>query len=260
MTTMKTSLLNKTVFITGASSGIGKACAEQFSAQGAKLILTARRGEKLTKLTQMLQNIYKNEILTLTLDVQNKEAVVNTIQTLPDSWKNIDILINNAGLALTSQPFQNGRLEDWDTMIDTNLKGLLYVTHAILPTMLTRNAGHIINIGSIAGHDTYPGGNIYCATKHAVHSISQALRMDLLGKNIRVTEIAPGAVHTAFSEIRWNDKKRADDFYAKFTPLNAEDIADTILYASTAPLHVNISELIIMPTDQASAHHLHLSS
>jgi NADP-dependent 3-hydroxy acid dehydrogenase YdfG len=241
-------LTNKTVFITGASSGIGKACAEQFAAEGAKLILTARRLERLEDLSAELRTKYNAEVLCIQLDVQNKEQLAHATKGLL-----VDILINNAGKALSTAKIQEGSLEDWEDMIDTNLKGLLYVTRAILPGMVKRNSGHIINISSIAGHFNYPTGNVYCATKHAVRSLSESMRLDLNGTAIRVTDIAPGMVNTEFSEVRWKgDKERADNFYKGMTPLVAEDIADTVLFCATRPAHVNIAEMVVYPTDQAS--------
>ncbi len=250
------SLKNKIVLITGASSGIGKACAEYFAKSGAHLILTARRVERLESLSQMLKT-HGVDSLSLEMDVQDKIQVSKTLAVLPDRWRNIDILVNNAGLALDSLPIQEGNIDHWDTMINTNVHGLLYVTRTILPGMIERNSGHIVNIGSVAGHDCYSTGNVYCATKHAVRAISQGMRIDLLGTNIKVTEIDPGAVHTEFSAVRWKDKEKSDKFYDDFTPLVAEDIADAIIYATTRPAHVNISEMIIYPVDQASANHLH---
>jgi 3-hydroxy acid dehydrogenase/malonic semialdehyde reductase len=245
-------LKNKTVFITGASSGIGEACANQFAALGARLIITGRRLDRLQKLAKKLNETEKVEILPLRLDVRNKEEVKKNIAELPDNWKNIDILINNAGLALSTTSIQEGSLEDWDTMIDTNVKGLLYLTRAILPGMIAQSAGHIINISSVAGHDYYAGGNIYCATKHAVKAISHCLRIDLSGTPIRVSEIAPGAVQTEFSEVRWKDKARSDAFYSDFTPLTADDVARSIVFCAIQPAHVNVSEIMIFPTDQGS--------
>jgi 3-hydroxy acid dehydrogenase/malonic semialdehyde reductase len=246
-------LKNKTIFITGASSGMGKACAEQFAALGARLIITARRIDRLEALANTLRESEKVAVLPLSLDVRNNEEVKRVIAELPDDWKNIDILINNAGLALSTAPVQEGSIQEWETMIDTNIKGLLYLTKAILPTMIKRNTGHIINIGSIASHDYYAGGNVYCATKHAVKAISRCLRIDLVGTPIRVSEIAPGAVHTEFSEVRWKDKERSDTFYSDFTPLTAGDIARSIVFCVIQPPHVNISEIIIFPTDQGAA-------
>lgn len=250
------SLKNKIVFITGASSGIGEACASQFAAQGAHLVLTARRIERLELLAKRLEKEYQINVLPLQLDVRHNEQVNNCVQQLTAKWSDIDILINNAGLALTTDKLQDGNINNWDTMIDTNLRGLLYVTHAILPGMISRNRGHIINIGSVAGHEYYPAGNVYCATKHAVKAISKTLRIDLLGTALRVTEIDPGMVETEFSEVRWNDKERAKSFYADFTPLVGNDIADAAVYCATRPLHVDIAEMSILPVAQASANHL----
>lgn len=247
-------LKGKTIFITGASSGIGKACAEQFAALGARLMITARRKDRLEKLAQHLRTTHHAEVLVIELNVQDAANVKSAIAGLPADWQEIDILINNAGLALDTAPIQTGSTENWDVMIDTNVKGLLYVTRAILPGMIARNTGHIVNIGSIAGRDYYAGGNIYCATKHAVKAISHCLRIDVAGTPIRVSEIAPAATHTEFSEVRWKDKERADAFYSGFTPLTADDIARSIVFCTLQPPHVNIAELVIYPTDQASVH------
>lgn len=251
------SLKNKIVFVTGASSGIGMACVEQFASLGASVIMVARRLEKMEALGAQLKQKYDTSYLAIALDVTDKNQVQKIIDNLPVTWKNIDILINNAGLALGLDLFQEGNLEHWDKMIDTNIKGLLYVTHAILPTMILRNSGHIINIGSIAGRETYLKGNIYSATKHAVRAISQSLRIDLLGKSIRLTEIAPGAVETEFSEVRFNSKELAKAVYADFEPLVADDIADAVIYCATRKPSVNIAELLITPVVQASVNHLY---
>ncbi|WP_133136251.1 SDR family NAD(P)-dependent oxidoreductase [Legionella rowbothamii] len=250
-------LENKIILITGASSGIGQACAHYCAGQGAQLILAARRTERLDALAQQLTQESGKEHYVLTLDVSAHAQVTQQLSSLPSKWKAIDVLINNAGLALDTLPLQQGIEEHWDTMIDTNIKGLLYVSRAIIPVMMARGRGHIVNIGSIAGHECYPNGNVYAATKHAVHAISKSMRLDLLGSPIRVTEIAPGAVETEFSEVRWNDKQRAKEFYSSFHPLVAEDIADAILYCITRPQHVDIEQMIIMPTVQASANHLY---
>lgn len=254
------SLHDKIILITGASSGIGEACARLFAANGAKLILAARRKERIESLAVDLHSKHGTSCLPLSLDVRNKSEVELTLGTLPTSWQAIDILINNAGLALSSDPIQLGSIENWDVMIDTNLKGLLYVSRSILPGMLTRNQGHIINIGSIAGQECYPAGNVYCATKHAVRAITKSMRLDLLGTPIRVTELAPGAVETEFSEVRWADKNKAQLFYQEFAPLLAQDIADAAYYCLTRPAHVDIAEMTIMPTVQASANHIHKDS
>lgn len=249
-------LTNKIVLITGASSGIGQACAHLFAAQGARLILSSRRIPRLVELERELASLYKTRHYLLPLDVSKKKNVKQQLGSLPEKWSSVDILINNAGLALDTLPLQQGVEDHWDTMIDTNIKGLLYVSREIIPGMLTRECGHIVNIGSIAGHECYPNGNVYSATKHAVHALSKSMRLDMLGTPIRVTEIAPGAVHTEFSEVRWNDKERAEAFYNDFQPLLAEDIADAVFYCVTRPLRVDIEEMIIMPTVQASANHL----
>ncbi len=250
-------LKDKIVFITGASSGIGKACAEQFARAGAHVILTARRLDRIEQLAKALERQHHIKTLTLQLDVQDKSMVKRVIDELPDDWKNIDILVNNAGLALTTDSIQDGDPDNWDVMIDTNVKGLLYVTRQIITGMLARNSGHIVNIGSIAGHEFYPGGNIYSATKHAVKAIHHALRLDMLDKPIRVSHISPGAVETEFSEVRWNDKEKAKSFYEDFTPLAADDIADAVIYCTSRPAHVNIAEVTVMPTDQASCNHVY---
>jgi 3-hydroxy acid dehydrogenase / malonic semialdehyde reductase len=250
-------LKDKIILITGASSGIGEACAKQFAAQGAKLILAARRKERLEALAEKLTLNHQVSIHLLQLDVRDKAQVQQAIATLPSDWQAIDVLVNNAGLALSTDKMQDAKVENWEVMIDTNIKGLLYITNAILAGMVQRNRGHIINIGSIAGHEYYPAGNVYSATKHAVKAITKSLKIDLLGTDIRVTEIAPGAVETEFSEIRWNDKERAKNFYKDFKPLIADDIADIIVYCANAPAHVNIAEIIVTPVAQSSANHLH---
>lgn len=243
-------LKDKIVFITGASSGIGKACAEQFAALGANLIITARRLGRLADLAETLKTTYRVDVLPIALDIQNYDLVNQVIHELPKQWKNIDILVNNAGLALSSDPFQKVDPSNWDTVIDTNVKGLLYVTRALLPEMIERGSGHIMNIGSTAGHSYYAGGNVYCATKHAVKAITHCLRIDLAGTPIRVSEIAPGAVKTEFSEVRWNDKARSDAFYERFTPLLPEDVARSVVFCAIQPAHVNIVEVMVMPTEQ----------
>jgi NADP-dependent 3-hydroxy acid dehydrogenase YdfG len=250
-------LKNKVICITGASSGIGKACAEQLAALGANLIITARRFDRLQALAQTLSDQHAIQVLPIQLDVADKTQVKKVFAELPEQWKNIDVLVNNAGLALTTDKVQDANIDHWDTMLNTNVHGLLYVTHAILPSMITRDCGHIINLGSVAGFQTYPGGNIYCATKHAVRAISRSLKIDLLGTKVRVTEIAPGAVETEFSEVRFSDKQRAKNFYQDFTPLNADDIADAVVYAATRPAHVNIAEIVLYPTDQSNASLIH---
>lgn len=249
-------LANKIILITGASSGIGQACARLFAEHGAKLILSARRVARLDDLAHELKQKNHHQPYILPLDVRDKAHVKEQLESLPPEWRAIDVLINNAGLALDTLPLQQGIEDHWDTMIDTNIKGLLYVSRAVIPGMIDRKSGHIVNIGSVAGHDYYPNGNVYSATKHAVNAISKSMRLDMLGGPVRVTEIAPGAVETEFSEVRWQDKQRAKEFYQDFEPLVATDIADTILYCITRAPHINIEQMIITPTAQASANHL----
>lgn len=247
-------LKNKIALITGASSGIGAAIANHFAGAGIKLVLCARRLEKLEQHASLLRDQYGVEIFCLQLDVRDREAVKETLANIPDNYADIDILVNNAGLAAGLDPLQSGEIDDWEIMIDTNVKGLLYVTRFVLPNMVAKDAGHIINIGSVAGHYVYPKGAVYCATKYAVHALTQGLRMDLLGKKIRVSTIDPGAVHTDFSVVRFKgDENRASAVYEGMQPLTAEDIADAVFYCVSRPAHVNISEMLMMPTDQAAA-------
>jgi len=242
----------KTVLITGATSGIGQATAKLFAEKKYNLIITGRRNGKLIELKNTLSKKVKVEILNF--DVQNKIAVYNAIDSLPDNLKNIDILINNAGLALGLSKIQDGNENDWEQMIDTNIKGVLYITKKVSQLMIKNNSGHIVNIGSIAGKEVYPFGNVYCATKHAVDALTKGMRIDLLENNIKVTSIDPGMVDTEFSTVRFHgDKQKANNVYKGFTPLYAEDIAETILFVVTRPPHVNINDLLIMPTAQANA-------
>lgn len=247
-------LKQKTILITGASSGIGAACAQHFAAAGANLILCARRIHQLEEMTEDLQKTHSIKVLPLKLDVTDRASVQALPETLPPAWREIAVLINNAGLAAGLDPIQTANIDDWEAMINTNIKGLLYMTRALLPAMVARNAGHIINIGSIAGHFVYPNGVVYSATKHAVKALSEGLRMDLFGTKLRVTSIDPGAVHTEFSEVRFKgNKARAEAVYQGMDALTANDIADAAVYCASRPPHVNISEMIIMPTDQAAA-------
>lgn len=247
----------KIVVITGASSGIGEACARRFAKAGARLILVARRLERITALAEALAEQFGSQVLPLSLDVSDSGKVKQTFCHLPEAWQAIDILVNNAGLARGTDPIQTADLANWDAMIDTNMKGLLYVTRAVLPGMLARKTGHVINIGSIAGHEYYPGGNVYCATKHAVKALTKTLLIDLLGTPVRVSSVDPGAVETEFSEVRWQDKARAKAYYDDFTPLVADDIADAVVYCASCPPHVTIAEMVVLPTDQASTNHIH---
>jgi 3-hydroxy acid dehydrogenase / malonic semialdehyde reductase len=243
------------VLITGASSGIGEACALKFAENGYNIIITARRKEKLEKLAQKLQD--KCKVLCLTFDVSDFQATKNALEGLSPEWSDIDILINNAGLAAGLGPIQDGKIDDWNKMIDTNLKGLLHVSKCIMPVMIKRGKGHIINIGSIAGKETYLNGNIYCATKAAVDSLTKAMRIDLLPYGIKVTQIAPGAAETEFSLVRFKgDTEAAAKVYNGFIPLTGADIANVVYYSSTLPPHVNINDLIIVPTAQANTSHL----
>lgn len=245
------SLAGKIVLITGASSGIGEACAHQFAQLGAKLILTARRKEKLDNLAKTLKTLYQTEYLVYPLDVAKHEPVLTFSKALPASWQEVDILINNAGGALGIEKFPNCNIKDSEQMIDTNLKGIIYLTQALLPQMLKRNSGHIVNISSISAHGVYPGGAVYCATKHAVNALSKGLRHDLLGTNIRVSIVSPGMVETEFSLVRFKgDQEKAKKVYEGMVPLHPNDIADAVVYCVTRPPHVNVYEMIVTPTDQ----------
>tara|TARA_E500000318_G_C3546142_1_gene206789 strand:- start:153 stop:947 length:795 start_codon:yes stop_codon:yes gene_type:complete len=242
----------KTAFITGATSGIGLSTAKVFSKNNIRLILCGRRKERLQVIKKELSKF--TDVHTLVFDIREKKEVIKNIQSLPDSFSNIDILINNAGNAHGLDNFQDGNIDDWDAMVDINIKGLLYVTKAILPGMLEKNSGHIINIGSTAAKEVYPKGNIYCASKAAVDAINQGLRIDLNGTGIKVGAIHPGLVKTEFSEVRFKgDKERADKVYKGFQPLLADDIADIIFFTITRPKHVNIADLVVMSIDQASS-------
>ena len=246
--------MNKITLITGATSGIGLACAQRFAKEGHDLIITGRRKEKLDKITSELQQKYGVNVLPLCFDIRSQKEVQESIESLPDNWKDIEILVNNAGLAVGLNTLQEGIIDDWERMIDTNIKGLLYISRAITPIMINQGHGHIINIGSIAGKEVYPNGNVYCATKYAVDALSKSMRIDLVKHGIKVSQIAPGAVDTEFSEVRFKgDKDRAGKVYKGFEPLHAEDIAAIVYYVTTLPNHVNINDLVVMPTAQASA-------
>lgn len=243
---------NKTALITGATSGIGKATAKLFAEKGVKLILCGRRVERLKKIASELQQL--TSVYTLEFDVRNNAEVVKAVGSLTKEFSDIDILINNAGNAHGLDPIQDGSLDDWDAMMDINVKGLLYVTKAILPIMLKRTSGHIINIGSTAGKEVYPKGNVYCASKHAVDALNQGMRIDLNGKGIKVAAINPGLVETEFSEVRFKgDSEKAAKVYQGYTPLKPEDIAEIIWFTVTRPPHVNIADLTVMCLDQASS-------
>ena len=248
--------MSKIALITGATAGIGEACARLFAEQQYDLILLARRNERLDSLAEELSTEFGVKVKTLVIDVRQKEAV-QKLEKLPEEWKKVDVLINNAGLSRGLNPINAGDTDDWDVMIDTNVKGLLYVTKIVSNWMIKYRSGHIINIGSIAGKETYINGNVYCATKYAVDSLNQAMRIDLLPHKIKVTGIHPGAVETEFSEVRFKgDKERAKKVYDGFEPLHAQDIAETIWFAVSRPAHVNINDMIVLPTAQANTTHI----
>ncbi len=242
----------KTALITGATSGIGKSTAIRFAVEGFRLILCGRREDRLEQLKKELS--VETEVHILTFDVRNREDVDKQIASLPEDFKTIDVLVNNAGNAHGLDPIQTGNVDDWDAMLDINVKGLLYVSKAIIPGMLEKQSGHIINIGSTAGKEVYPNGNVYCASKHAVDAINQGMRIDLNGNGIRVGAINPGLVHTEFSQVRFKgDSEKAEKVYQGFKALQPEDIADIIHFTVTRPYHVNIADLTVMPTAQASS-------
>ena len=245
--------MNKTVLITGASSGIGEGCARRFASQGARLILNARSTEKLASLAQELKGKNNAECYVLPFDVCDREAAAAALESLPDEWKSIDILINNAGLAVGVDKEHEGNVDEWDVMIDTNIKALLSMTRLVVPGMVERGCGHIINIGSIAGDAAYPGGSVYCATKAAVKALSDGLRIDLVDTPLRVTNIKPGMVETNFSVVRFRgDKEKADNVYRGIKSLTGDDIAEVAYFAAAAPEHVQIAEILVMPTNQAT--------
>ena len=247
-----TSLRGKIVFITGASAGIGLATAQAFAQQGAKLLLCGRRLDKLTQLAKTLNDA--EDIYTFKLDVQDRAAVESTLADLPEEWKSIDILINNAGLSRGLNPLYEDDPQNWEEMIDTNIKGLLYVTRAVVPGMVQRGVGHIINLGSTAGHQTYAKGAVYCATKAAEAAISEGLNLDLIATPLRVSSVDPGMVETEFSSVRFRgDNERAAKVYQGFTPLAPEDVADAILWVASRPAHVNVQNVLITSTDQANS-------
>lgn len=251
----------KYALITGATAGFGKACAELFARNNWNLILTGRREERLNTLKAKIEKECNIEVITLCFDVRNQNDVMNAIGSLPSKiTSSIELLINNAGLAVGKGPIDQGNTEDWERMIDTNVKGLLYVSKEIIPFLKSNSKGHIINIASIAGKEVYPGGNVYCASKHAVDALSQAMRIDLVSHNIKVTNIAPGAAETEFSLVRFKgNKNTADSVYEGYSPLLANDIAETAYFVASRPVHVNINDIVIMPTAQATPTILHKS-
>jgi 3-hydroxy acid dehydrogenase / malonic semialdehyde reductase len=248
--------MNKTIMITGATAGFGKATAIRFAKNGYNIIITGRRKERLDTLKKELLTYGNIKVLALNFDVRKQDEVASVIKGLPSEWNAIDILVNNAGLAVGLSHIDNGTIDDWDRMIDTNVKGLLYVTRAVAPLMVARNSGHIFNIGSIAGKENYENGNVYCATKSAVDSLSRSMRIDLLKHNIKVTQIAPGMAITEFSIVRFKgDEEKADSVYKGIDALTADDIADVIYYCANLPAHVCINDLVITPTQQASVNY-----
>ena len=248
----------RTALITGATSGIGEASAHALAAAGWRVIVTGRRAERLKVLKEELKSAYNVDVLTLAFDVRDSHQVAAALGTLPGAWREIDVLVNNAGLAAGLDPIDAGDVGDWEQMVDTNVKGLLYVTRIVAPSMVERGGGHIVNIGSIAGRQVYEKGAVYCATKHAVNALSQGMRTDLVRHGIRVTEIRPGMVDTEFSDVRFHgDEERAAAVYDGVEPLVAEDVAEAVLWAVTRPPHVNIDEIAITPQQQASAYYTH---
>lgn len=246
--------MNKIALVTGATSGIGEALALSLAHQGYNLIITGRRDVRLAALTKKIEGEYNAKVLPLNFDVREQQQVDKYLKNLPQEWRNIDVLINNAGLAVGLGTIDEGDTDDWDRMIDTNVKGLLYVTRVISNYMIFNKKGHIINICSIAGKEVYPNGNVYCASKHAVDALTKAMRIDFVKYNIRVSQICPGAVETEFSQVRFKgDNERAANVYKGFKPLSANDVADAIMYMINCPPHVNINDMVIMPSAQASS-------
>lgn len=250
-------MTKKTALITGATSGIGQATAIMLAKLNYNIIITGRRKDRLDKFSEEIKTQFNVDVLALNFDVRNREETKSQIENLPENWKNIDILVNNAGLASGLDFIHEGDIDDWEKMIDTNVKGLLYISRAVMPGMVARKSGHIVNISSIAGKETYFKGNVYCATKHAVDSLTKAMRIDMLPHGIRVTSISPGMVDTEFSEVRLGSKEAASSVYDGLTPLYAQDIADAIEFAVTRPKHVTINDMLIMPTNQANSSHTH---
>lgn len=251
-------LKDKVALVTGASSGIGEACAEALAKEGCRLVLAARRRERLERLAARLEAAHSARCRLLELDVRDREAVDAAVGGLGDGWERIDILVNNAGLSRGLDRLQDGDRTDWAEMIDTNVKGLLWVSRAVLPGMVARDSGHIVNVGSIAGHQVYQGGAVYCATKFAVQALTRGLRLDLLGTMVRCSTVDPGMVQTEFSEVRFHgDRERADKVYRNFPPLTAADVADAVLYCVTRPPHVAVQEIVLMPQDQGAVYASH---
>jgi len=251
----RTELKGRWALVTGATSGFGLATARALAAEGAHVAITGRREDRLRATAEEIRAKHKVEVLALRFDVRDLEQVRTALTGAPGLLAKLDILVNNAGLALALDPLQSGDTKDWDQMIDTNVKGLLYVSRTVLPGMVERGAGHVVNVGSVAGHQTYAGGAVYSATKYAVRAITDALRYDILGKGIRVSNVEPGLAETEFSEVRFKgDRERAKTVYEGLTALRAEDVAEAVIWCVTRPAHVNVQSVLIMPTDQASAH------
>ncbi|MFT7516540.1 MAG: 3-hydroxy acid dehydrogenase/malonic semialdehyde reductase [Myxococcota bacterium] len=247
-------MASKIALITGASSGIGQACAHAFAAAGYDLIIAARRKSRIDELGRLLEEQHAIKVVKIELDVRDQSAVESSIAALTTPWKKIDVLVNNAGLSRGLVAFNDGLISDWDEMLDTNVKGLLYVSRAVTPLMVKRQSGHVINVGSIAGHEVYPNGAVYCASKHAVDAITTGMRMDLCKHRVKVSTVDPGLVNTEFSNVRFHgDQQRADSTYNGMTPLSAVDVAETVLWMASTPQHVNIAEVLLLPTDQAAA-------
>ena len=252
---MPSRLADKVVFITGASSGIGAACARAFAAEGARLLLAARRLDRMEALAPALRTAGAKDVKLLALDVRDAAAVRRTIDGIPEAWKAVEVLVNNAGLSRGLDKLHEGSVADWDEMIDTKVKGVLHVNRAVVPLLVARGRGTVIHLGSLAGHQVYPGGNVYCASKHAVRALNEGLRLDLLGTGVRVATVDPGLVgSTEFSQVRFHgDADRASAVYRGLTPLSPDDVAEAIVYVATRPDHVNVAEIVMLPTDQASA-------
>jgi serine 3-dehydrogenase len=255
---MRLSLAGQVVFVTGASAGIGAACARAFAAERARLLLAARRTGRLTAAETALREAGAADVRILALDVRDADAVARAVDALPADWKEIEVLVNNAGLSRGLDKLHEGSIDDWNEMIDTNVKGALYVDRAVVPLLVARGRGTVVHLGSIAGRQVYPGGNVYCASKHAVRALNEGLRLDLLGTGVRVATVDPGLVgDTEFSLVRFHgDAGRAEAVYRGLTPLSPDDVAETIVHVATRPRHVNVAETILLPTDQASATHV----
>jgi 3-hydroxy acid dehydrogenase/malonic semialdehyde reductase len=251
-------LKDQVVFITGASSGIGASCARAFAREGARLLLAGRRAERIEAAAPALRDSGASDVWVLRLDTRDAGAVRAAVDGLPEAWKAVEVLVNNAGLSRGLDKLHEGSLEDWNEMIDTNVKGLLHVDRAVVPLMAARRRGTVVHVGSIAGRQVYPGGNVYCATKSAVDALTEGLRLDLLGTGVRVTAVNPGMVLTEFSEVRFHgDRDRAAAVYKGVTPLSGDDVAEVVVFAATRPGHVQLAEVVVLPTDQASATHVH---